>query len=550
MFSRPSCCSGSILVAILAIAPLVLPATLLLNLQRNVSTIEASAKSVNAWPVYGHDSQRTGRTDVAGPAGSLRLEWTVGTSPSDQTGDTPVVIDSRGTIYVGSDYGLVAIDPSTGLNTTVWHHPGWSVTSVAVLSDGTIIAGANYLVGFSGEYGSVFAFKHDGTQMWNRTLTKNIYAQIAIGSDDMIYVSDFHGPFYAIRPSGALQWMKIGSGSYGGVAVARDSTIYAATENNLTAYRSDGQAYWTVPVWVDAQLVVEDSGAVLAIGYLCDLTPGYCSLTSARSLFALNSSNGSVQWSSSSPYPDYHPSLGWDGTIYMVYGGDNKTSSINPDGIVKWTIQLDTTWRTTSVVDSNNVLYVHSKEGIVAVGPDGKVKWNFADPGYPIALASDGTLYYYSSRGIAALIGPDYSVTANPASIGAQIGTAVKSTLTVDPVNGFVGSIDLTASSSPASGLFCVLSLASVTLGASQTSTMSCTGTVVGAYIVIVQGTSGKMSRTAQVRVEVSPRTVSSSSILGLYPEMFYTVVGAIAAVIVVVIGTLAILKRRKNIRV
>src|SRR5207245_9542656 len=101
---------------------------------------------------------------------------------------------------------------------------------------------------------------------------------------------------------------------------------------------------------------------------------------------------------------------------------------------------------------------------------------------------------------------------------------SVTSTLTVDPVNGFVGSIDLTTSSSPASGLSCVLSLASVTLGASQTSTMSCTGTIVGTYIVIVQGKSGRMSRTAQVRVEVSTRSISNSSILGLSPDMFYFV--------------------------
>ncbi len=233
----------------------------------------------------------------------------------------------------------------------------------------------------------------------------------------------------------------------------------------------------------------------------------------------------------------------------MVYGGDNKTSALNPDGTMKWTIQLDTTWSTTGLVDSNNVLYVHTKEGIVAVGSDGKLKWNFADPGYPIALASDGTLYYYNTRGISALIGPDFNITTNPASIGAQVGTSVTSTLTVDPVYGFVGSVNLTASSSPTRGLSCVLSLASVNLGASQTSTMSCTGTVVGTYIAIVEGTSGRMSRTAQVRVEVSSRTISDSSILGLSRELFYAVAGAIASV-VVVIGTLVILKRRKNIPV
>jgi hypothetical protein len=549
IISRPSGCCVTILVAILAVALIVVPMTLLFNLQGKVSTVEASATSVNVWPVYGHDSQRTGRTDVAGPAGTLRLQWSVGTNPSYQTGDTPVVIDSRGVIYVGSDYGLVAIDPSTGLNTTLWHQSGWRVSTVAILSDGTIIAGANYLVGTSEEHGTVFSFKPNGTQKWNFTLTKNIYAQLAVGADDTIYISDFHGPFYAIRSSGTLQWMKIGSGSYGGVALARDGTIYAATENNLTAYHQDGQAYWTVPIWVDAQLVIEDNGAILATGYQCNLTPGYCSLTTPRSLFALNSFDGSVKWSSSSPYPDFHPSLAWDGSIYMVYGGDNKTSALNPDGTVKWTIQVDTTWSTAGVVDSNNALYVHSKEGIVAIGPDGKVKWSFPDPGYPIALASDGTLYYYNTRGMAALIGPDYSVTANPASIGAQVGTPVTSTLTVYPINGFVGSIGLTASSSPASGLSCVLSPSGVTLGASKASTMSCTGTVVGTYIVIVQGTSGRMSRTAQVGVEVSPRIISNSSILGLSPEMFYTVAGAIA-VIVIVLGTLVILQRRKNIRV
>src|SRR5207245_9643548 len=140
-------------------------------LQENVSTSESSATSVNAWPVYGHDSQRTGRTDVAGPAGSLRLEWTEGTSPSDQTGDTPVVIDSRGTIYVGSDYGLVAIDPSTGLNTTVWHHPGWRVFTVALLSVGRILAGVDYLVGTSWARGNVVALITHGAEKWRCTWT-------------------------------------------------------------------------------------------------------------------------------------------------------------------------------------------------------------------------------------------------------------------------------------------------------------------------------------------------------------------------------------------
>ncbi len=254
IISRPRGSSRSVLLAILAIALIVLPTTLLLNLQGRPKIIEASATSVNVWPVYGHDGQRTGRADVAGPAGSMRLEWTVGTIPSfqGQSNDAPVAIDSRGTIYVGSDYGLVAIDPSTGLNTTLWNRSGWRVSAVALLSDGTIIAGANYLVGTSEEHGTVFSFKPDGAQKWNFTLTKNIYMQLAIGADDTIYASAFHGPFYAINPSGSLQWIKIGSGSYGGVALARDGTIYEATENNLTAYHADGQAYWTVPVWVDA----------------------------------------------------------------------------------------------------------------------------------------------------------------------------------------------------------------------------------------------------------------------------------------------------------
>src|SRR5438445_10166762 len=194
--SRPSGRTGLILHSTLVIAIMMVPLVFTTSTQVPTGEMAAGFTASAMWPVFGHDSQRTSRTDHAGPAAPLR-RWSVTAAPRTQNG-APTVVGSGGTVYVGSDAGLISIDPQTGVMTTFCQLQGWSVYAVAILSDGTIIAGANYGVGTSLEHGTVFALSPEGNQEWNLTLSGNIYNQMAISKDDTIYVLTHHSPLYAI----------------------------------------------------------------------------------------------------------------------------------------------------------------------------------------------------------------------------------------------------------------------------------------------------------------------------------------------------------------
>ena len=107
----------------------------------------------------------------------------------------------------------------------------------------------------------------------------------------------------------------------------------------------------------------------------------------------------------------------------------------------------------------------------------------------------------------------DFTITAVPTSVGVNAGTTGTSTITIAPVNGFTGTVNLSLIVSPA-GLNCQLNPTSVTLGSSQTSTLSCSGTA-GGYAVTVTGTSGSTSHSVKIGVT----SLSSASDLTKTPS-------------------------------
>ena len=550
VFSRPSGRIGPLFHASLVIAMMMVPSVLATSAQAPASAMDAGFTAPAMWPVYGHDSQRTSRTDQAGPAAPLR-RWSVTAAPRTQNG-APIVIDFKGTVYVGSDDGLISIDPQTGEMKAFWQ--GGSVYAVAILSDRTIIAGANYGVGTSLEHGTVFALSPEGIQEWSLTLSGNIYNQMAISKDDTIYVLTHHGPLYAISSTGSLKWMKQASGSYGGVAIARDETVYASTETNLTAYHPDGQPIWSIPVWVDAQLVVQDDGTILAVGYQCGSGIGFCNPVSVRTLFALNP-NHTTRWSLESPSSP--PSLGWDGTIYASYNHDIR--ALNSDGTKRWNMTLNTAgYYTSGIVDANNVLYVYSDDGITAITSGGHVWWTVRDVGYPVGIGADGTLYYYhfpdglvSTGLVGALAATDFVVTANPNSFTLISGQKGFSTVTVTPRFGFSGTVTLSSKVSPSSPIISLAS-SSVPGGSGNVAmTIDVGGALpIGTYVVNVTGSSGYLAHSSLVNVIVTPQATLDSSLLGLSTGMIFMLAEGIAIVVVAVLATVVILKRRKNTRV
>ncbi len=103
----------------------------------------------------------------------------------------------------------------------------------------------------------------------------------------------------------------------------------------------------------------------------------------------------------------------------------------------------------------------------------------------------------------------DFTISASLTTVTTTAGTIGTSTITVAPVNGFAGTVALTSQISPA-GLTCALSPTSIVLGASQTSTLSCSGAK-STYTVTVTGTSGSLSHSVVVIYTVTDFNVAAS---------------------------------------
>ncbi len=106
---------------------------------------------------------------------------------------------------------------------------------------------------------------------------------------------------------------------------------------------------------------------------------------------------------------------------------------------------------------------------------------------------------------LVAVTGPDFALTSSPTSLSILAGAKGTSTVTVAPLNGFTGTVNLAASVSPTTGLTTSFSSTSIA-GGSGTSTLTIStapSTATGAYTVTVTGTSGSVSHSITVSVTV-----------------------------------------------
>jgi hypothetical protein len=112
----------------------------------------------------------------------------------------------------------------------------------------------------------------------------------------------------------------------------------------------------------------------------------------------------------------------------------------------------------------------------------------------------------------------DFTITANPASITANIcPSSGTSTITITSLGGFSGTVALTASTPTGSGISASLSPTSVTSSGSSTLTVTpSTTTVPGTYTVNVTGTSGSLTHSVSI-------TVTVNSCVSGVPAPFFT---------------------------
>jgi uncharacterized membrane protein len=108
---------------------------------------------------------------------------------------------------------------------------------------------------------------------------------------------------------------------------------------------------------------------------------------------------------------------------------------------------------------------------------------------------------------------PDFTLSASPSSLTIIKGQSASSAITLTSLNGFAGTVTLSASISPSTKKAPVATLTptSITLvsGGTGTATLLVStggGTATGTYTVTITATSGSLTRTTTVTVTVLPR--------------------------------------------
>ncbi|MDR3390080.1 MAG: S53 family serine peptidase, partial [Rudaea sp.] len=105
----------------------------------------------------------------------------------------------------------------------------------------------------------------------------------------------------------------------------------------------------------------------------------------------------------------------------------------------------------------------------------------------------------------------DFSLSASPTSVSVAQGASGNSTISVSDLNGFTGSVALTASGLP-SGVTAAFSPASTTSTSTLTLTASSTATT-GTATVTITGTSGSLTHTATVSLTVTSTATPNFSL-------------------------------------
>ncbi len=104
-----------------------------------------------------------------------------------------------------------------------------------------------------------------------------------------------------------------------------------------------------------------------------------------------------------------------------------------------------------------------------------------------------------------AVTGPDFALVATPSSVSATQGSSASSTISLSNLNGFKGTVSLSASGVP-TGTTAKLSHTSLSGTTTVTLTLTTTtSTPAGSYPVKVTGVSGSLTRTATVTLSVAP---------------------------------------------
>lgn len=370
------------------------------------------------WGTFKKDASHSGfTTDTVSPP--LVLKWTA--SLREDTDSSPVVVGD--TVYIGSNYGIHALDVNSGRE--LWRNKtnGFVRTAPAV-ADGVVYVAS--------EDKRFYAFDaKTGAVKWIYPNSTSVFSSPPVVVNNLVYAGAKDGTLYALDTgTGEPVWSELSGRSIESSPAIVDGVVYFGNDKGtiLAVDASSGKEKWHY----DTSISEIKSAPAVAYGTV------FIGSNDGR-LYALNATRGTVKWTySTGGNIEASPSVK-DGVVY-VGSKDTGFYAIDAEtGKLKWRYQAAGFIDASSAI-SNNAIYFGSKNNFI-YGLDantGTLLWrnmtgsrdkdDITSPAISgnmlYAVTHSGTVYAYSS-GVQAT--PTRSVTPTEGGIAVTTSTPAAS---------------------------------------------------------------------------------------------------------------------------
>src|SRR5438477_2289522 len=304
---------------------------------------------------------------------------------------------------------------------------------------------------------------------------------------------------------------------YGASGVLSATSVNGSGTSTLTVTTTSDAAMGSFPITItgtsgtlthstNVTLVVNSAtGGVLNGGFETGNLSSWTSTGAASISTVPHSGSFSAQVGSTSPFSG-------DSTTAQTFTAPTPTGPLTfcyqvhcPD-----TVTYD--WATASLTDntagttttllgktcSNSGAWVQSSAASLVGGHSYTLTLLSHDDNYP----GDPTYTLFDDVALAAPPAPDFTISASPSSRTVAQGSSTSYTVTVTALNGFSGTVDLTASSS--TGVVGTFSPSSVVGGGPSTLNVTTTGAPTGTSSITITGTSGTLIHSTSTTLVVT----------------------------------------------